>query len=72
MKPLGEPGNLDAVSEDECYNLLAGHNWGRLGVVADGQPLIFPVNYSLGDRVIAFRTAPGTKLMRAENQRVAF
>jgi nitroimidazol reductase NimA-like FMN-containing flavoprotein (pyridoxamine 5'-phosphate oxidase superfamily) len=72
MTPPEEPENLDAISEDECYDLLARHNLGRIGVVADGQPLIFPVDYSLGDRVIAFRTAPGTKLMRAENQRVAF
>jgi len=72
MKPPNETGDLQAISEDECYDLLARHNLGRLAVVADGQPLIFPLNYSLGDRVIAFRTAPGTKLMRAENHRVAF
>jgi uncharacterized protein len=72
MKRPGEADDLETLSQDECYDLLALHNIGRIAVVADGQPLIFPVNYSLGDRVIAFRTAPGTKLTRADNQPVAF
>jgi nitroimidazol reductase NimA-like FMN-containing flavoprotein (pyridoxamine 5'-phosphate oxidase superfamily) len=72
MKRPEEAEELESLSQDECYDLLARHNMGRIGVVADGQPLIFPVNYSLGDRVIAFRTAPGTKLTRADNQPVAF
>ena len=72
VKRSGETEELDTLSQDECYDLLARNTMGRVAVVAEGQPLIFPVNYSLGDRVIAFRTAPGTKLTRSDNQPVAF
>jgi uncharacterized protein len=40
--------------------------------VVGGRPLIFPVNYALGDRVIAIRTVEGTKLAAARNSHVAF
>ena len=60
------------MSEAECLALLAGHGFGRLAVTADGQPLVFPVNYILDDRTVAIRTDPGTKLDRARLGRVAF
>jgi hypothetical protein len=41
-------------------------------VTADGQPLVFPVNYILDGRTVAIRTDPGTKLDRARLGRVAF
>jgi nitroimidazol reductase NimA-like FMN-containing flavoprotein (pyridoxamine 5'-phosphate oxidase superfamily) len=52
--------------------LLGSHGLGRLGVVVDRQPLVFPVNYALHERTVVFRTDPGTKLHAAEGQRVAF
>src|SRR6266700_5976052 len=64
--------SLETISEEECHDLLVRHDLGRVAVVADGQPLIFPVNYAYGHRVIAFRTADGTKLATAPNSRVAF
>lgn len=51
-----------ALNEEECRNLLARGELGRLAVVADGKPDIFPVNYVVDGRRILFRTAPGTKL----------
>ena len=33
---------------------------------------MFPVNYDMSGRVIAFRTAPGTKLSYAPESKVAF
>jgi len=36
---------LEVLDEGECLALLAGSEVGRVGVVVDGQPLIFPVNY---------------------------
>jgi nitroimidazol reductase NimA-like FMN-containing flavoprotein (pyridoxamine 5'-phosphate oxidase superfamily) len=57
---------------DECLRLLGDHHLGRLAVVVDGQPLVFPVNYALSGREIIFRTDPGTKLYAAAGRRVAF
>ena len=64
--------DLEEISEDECLQLLDRHNLGRLAIVVDGQPLIFPVNYALSQRVVTFRTAAGTKLANAPGTNVAF
>ena len=64
--------DLEEISEDECLQLLDRHNLGRLAIVVDGQPLIFPVNYALSHRVVTFRTAHGTKLANAPGTNVAF
>jgi uncharacterized protein len=65
-------GRLEAITESECIDLLATHDFGRFAVVVNGRPLIFPVNYALGHRVVAIRTADGTKLAAARNAHVAF
>ena len=64
--------SLETMAEEECIELLVRHHLGRIAVLAGGQPLIFPVNYAYGDRLIAFRTGTGTKLASAPNARVAF
>ena len=64
---------LEELSEDECLELLGAHSVGRIAVVRDdSQPLIFPVNYVLEGRTVAFRTDPGTKLTWAKLGHVAF
>jgi nitroimidazol reductase NimA-like FMN-containing flavoprotein (pyridoxamine 5'-phosphate oxidase superfamily) len=63
---------LNPIPEDECLRLLGDHNLGRLAVVVQDQPLIFPVNYALAGRQVVFRTDPGTKLHAADGRRVAF
>ena len=67
-----EPTDIEELSEDECLQLLQQHDLGRIAVVVDGQPLIFPVNYGLSHRIITFRTAHGTKLSYAPGSNVAF
>jgi uncharacterized protein len=62
---------LETLSEADCLRRLAAHDFGRLAIVVDGRPLIFPVNYALCNRVIAIRTAPGTKLTYAPGAEVA-
>lgn len=68
--------DVDNIYEDlsvgECLDLLRTHRFGRLAVVVDGQPLIFPVNYGVDGDVVAFRTAAGTKLSATSLGRVAF
>ncbi len=63
---------VEVLSHAECLELLAGHHFGRIGVVADGQPIILPVNYVFHDGHVALPTDPGTKLSAAAQGRVAF
>jgi len=65
-------GSLDVIPVDECYELLATQEVGRLGVTAGGHPLIIPVNYALDGRTIVVRTHPGATLTAARNAIVAF
>jgi hypothetical protein len=64
---------LQVLSSDDCYRLLATQQIGRLGVNAEHYPLILPVNYAL-DRagVIVIRTDAGTKLAAANHANVTF
>jgi nitroimidazol reductase NimA-like FMN-containing flavoprotein (pyridoxamine 5'-phosphate oxidase superfamily) len=63
---------LVEIAENECLELLAAHSVGRIAVVHDGRPLIFPVNYVLDGRTVAFRTDAGTKFDWAVMGPVAF
>jgi nitroimidazol reductase NimA-like FMN-containing flavoprotein (pyridoxamine 5'-phosphate oxidase superfamily) len=63
---------LSALTEDECYALLATAEIGRLAVNAEGHPLVFPVNFGLDGTTIVLRTQPGTKLAAAEHANVSF
>lgn len=68
----GAPRRTTNLSQKECLRLLATKDLGRLAIAVDGQPLIFPVNYVMEDRVVVFRTGPGLKLERGPYTRVAF
>lgn len=52
------------MPEEECAALLAGATLGRLAVIVDGRPEIFPVNhiYDWGTHSVLFPTSVGTKL----------
>jgi uncharacterized protein len=53
---------LRELTKAECFELLAGENLGRLAVVDDRGPVVFPVNYVLDRHTIVMRTEAGTKL----------
>ncbi len=63
---------LQELTEAECRNLLAAHEVGRLVVVVDDEPHVFPVNYAFDGDSIVVRTDSGTKLRGATLRRVAF
>lgn len=68
--PTSPPTILD---ESQCWALLRDATVGRLAVLVDGHPDIFPVNYVTDHGSIVFRTATGTKLAAAiEPTGVAF
>lgn len=60
------------IPTGECRRLLATEEVGRLGVVLDGRPEIFPVNYTLDGDGVLFRTADGSKLEGALHGPVVF
>jgi nitroimidazol reductase NimA-like FMN-containing flavoprotein (pyridoxamine 5'-phosphate oxidase superfamily) len=66
------PGQLRELTTEQCWALLATQHVGRLGVVVDHYPMIFPVNYGIDAEVIVLRTGPGTKLTAAHHANVAF
>jgi nitroimidazol reductase NimA-like FMN-containing flavoprotein (pyridoxamine 5'-phosphate oxidase superfamily) len=53
---------MEHLPPDKSWRLLALASVGRVGVVVDGLPEIYPVNYAVDDRSIVFRTEPGSKL----------
>ena len=66
------PRSLEELGEEECFALLQSQDLGRLAIVRDGRPEIFPVNYTLVDHIIVIRTQPGVKLSYATLAHVAF
>ena len=65
-------GTVRELAPHEALALLRRSPVGRLAVVVDGQPDIFPVNHVVDHGTVVFRTAPGTKLRAAAGQPVAY
>lgn len=70
------PGRRDRWQEltrSECFELLARERLGRVAVVDDLGPVVFPVNFVLDRHMVVLRTDEGTKLDAAlKGSRVAF
>ncbi len=64
--------HLEVLDRDACMCLLASARLGRLAVVVEGRPVVFPVNYVLDGDAVVFRTGGGTKLHAAVGNEVAF
>jgi uncharacterized protein len=60
------------LSEPECWAMLRKHNLGRLAILIEGKPAIFPVNYAAGEGAVVFRTQPGAKLTHGPGSDAAF
>lgn len=60
------------LSEEECWAHLQAQQLGRLAIVMEGRPQIFPVNYATGKKSIVFRTDPGGKLAHGPGSVVCF
>jgi nitroimidazol reductase NimA-like FMN-containing flavoprotein (pyridoxamine 5'-phosphate oxidase superfamily) len=59
------PGRIEELTRSECFGLLAGASLGRVAVVDDRGPVVFPVSFVLDRHTVVFRTEPGTKLHAA-------
>jgi nitroimidazol reductase NimA-like FMN-containing flavoprotein (pyridoxamine 5'-phosphate oxidase superfamily) len=64
--------HLEVIPREECLQLLAHTYLGRLAIVVEGRPLVFPVNYAMDGETIVIRTSEGTKLHGARGHEVAF
>jgi nitroimidazol reductase NimA-like FMN-containing flavoprotein (pyridoxamine 5'-phosphate oxidase superfamily) len=60
------------LSTAESWTLLREAAVGRLAVIVDDRPDIFPVNHLVDHGSLVFRTAAGTKLAGAAGHWVAF
>ncbi|WP_029089249.1 pyridoxamine 5'-phosphate oxidase family protein [Brevibacterium album] len=56
---------IEVLSADACWTLLRTAAVGRLAVLAEGGPDIFPVNYVVDGGTVVFRTGAGGKLTAA-------
>ncbi|MFJ4467447.1 helix-turn-helix domain-containing protein [Streptomyces sp. NPDC089424] len=65
-------GRFTELSAAECRTLIGMHGVGRIAVPTSAGPAIVPVNYSVVDQKIAFRTAPGTTPWQARGKLIAF
>jgi len=53
---------MEYLSQSECWELLAKTPVGRIGVLVDSAPEIYPVNHAVDGQTIVFRTEQGGKL----------
>lgn len=57
---------MEDLSEDECWSFLAVAPFGRVGVLVDSAPEVYPVLHALDGRSVVFRTDAGKKLRGIE------
>jgi nitroimidazol reductase NimA-like FMN-containing flavoprotein (pyridoxamine 5'-phosphate oxidase superfamily) len=57
---------MEHLSDETCWELLETTPVGRIAVMVDGAPEVYPVNFVVDGRSVAFRTAPGSKLRGLE------
>lgn len=65
-------GSVVVLSTSQSWALLREAVVGRLAVLVDDEPDIFPINYVVDHGSIVFRTAEGTKLAASVGRKVAF
>ncbi|MDQ2648125.1 MAG: pyridoxamine 5'-phosphate oxidase family protein [Actinomycetota bacterium] len=58
---------LEMIQPDACWLLIGSEPIGRVAILVDGLPEIYPVNHLVDQRTILFRTDPGSKLRGLAN-----
>lgn len=53
---------LEMIQPDACWLLIGSEPIGRVSILVDGLPEIYPINHLVDQRTILFRTDPGSKL----------
>ena len=70
MTTLSSP--VQELTADQSWQLVRESQVGRMAVVVEGTPDIFPVNHTVDHGSVVFRTTEGTKLSAAVGSRVAY
>ncbi len=60
---MGTQPDVDDLSASRCWELLGSERIGRFAVLSSRGPLIVPVNHTVRDRLLYFRTGPGRKVV---------
>ncbi|MFF0223871.1 helix-turn-helix domain-containing protein [Streptomyces sp. NPDC004629] len=68
----GRSPEFTELRPGECRALLASHGVGRIAVPTSSGPVIVPVNYSVVDEAIVFRTARGATPALGDGRQVGF
>lgn len=64
---------IGVLSEEKCIELMQSTPIGRVGFIADGAPLVLPVNFRWTEEGAVFRSLEGQKMeAAAEDQIVCF
>src|SRR5688500_15865966 len=69
---VATPTTTEALSVDQCWAHLRTGVVGRVAVIHDGKPDIFPVNYAVDHGSVVFRTGSGTLYAASDRHPVAF
>ena len=64
-EPKDQTHAVEDLDHHTCWQLLRSVSVGRLAVLVDDHPDIFPINYKVDHGTLVFRTAEGTKLQAA-------
>lgn len=61
---MSEPSPVTTLTDDACWEMLHGQEFGRLAFHLADEVHLVPINYAAdADRRIVFRTAEGSKLL---------
>lgn len=61
---MSDPSPVTTLTEDTCWEMLHGQEFGRLAFHLADEVHLVPINYAVDDeRRIVFRTAEGSKLL---------
>lgn len=63
---------IEWLEQDECLELLAADEVGRLAINVGHAPTILPVNYRMDGEAVVFRTDEGIKLAAGTRAPVSF
>lgn len=62
MRGTTEHPSTEVLTASDCWTLLRTVSVGRVAFWHGGHPEIFPINYTVDQHSLVFRTGPGTKL----------
>lgn len=72
MTTVSNPHTIEHLNPSECWAILRSATTGRVALVHDGVPDIFPVNHVIDHGSIVYRTGNGELFHATLNQEVAF